>query len=91
MTRQEFHLNLNAMGQRRTKALYVEQVRQVSQRADYATERGVRRECPLHFSRELNAMQDSVYDIFHDLLEGVCQWDVSLALRSFIKYDIFTL
>ncbi|XP_034248689.1 uncharacterized protein LOC117649759 [Thrips palmi] len=80
------------MGPRRTKASFQEHVRQVSERPAFATECGVRRECPLHFTREFDAMQDSVFDIFHDFLEGVCQWDISLALRTFIKYDnLFTV
>jgi len=87
ITRAQFHENCNGMGEMRTKAMFTEHVRQVSERPAFATECGVRRECPLHFTKEFDGMQDSVFDIFHDILEGCGQWDVSLALRTFIKYQ----
>ncbi|XP_026289866.2 uncharacterized protein LOC113214642 [Frankliniella occidentalis] len=87
VSRQEFRANLLAVGERRTKAMLDEQVRLMNQRRSRQTEFGVRKSCPLHLSRGFDGTRDVIFDCFHDLLEGVCHWVVSLCLRSFISVD----
>lgn len=87
LSRQVFHQDCNAMGTRRTKAMFEDHARQVCGNPALSTEYGIQRGCPLHIAKDFSACQDAVFDIFHDLLEGVAQWDMFLALRCFIKVD----
>lgn len=92
ISRQEFHLNLNAVGARRTRQMFDQHVEMVQQRRSASRECGVKQGCPLHDARYFDATQDSILDIFHDILEGVCHWVLSLTLRSFIDdSNYFTL
>lgn len=85
VSRGEFRENMNAVAEKRTKAMYEEHVRRVSQNYNFSTECGVKgTDCALHASSGFDATQDAVFDIFHDFLEGLCHWVTSLTLRSFI-------
>lgn len=91
ISRADFRLNLNLMGEKRTRAMFDEHVEAVNRDRRFSTNCGVRTSCPLHLSKSFDATQDAVQDVLHDLLEGVCHWVVSLALRSFVANKYFTL
>ena len=83
--REDFRRDLNAMGIKRTRAMFEEHVQLVKQNKRFSSQCGVRTSCPLHLSRFFDATQDAPFDLLHDLLEGVCHWVISLPLRSFIN------
>ncbi|KAK3924210.1 Zinc finger protein 585B [Frankliniella fusca] len=85
VSRPDFRANLLAVGERRTKAMLEDHVRMVRERRSREKECGVRKSCSLHLSRGFDATCDIIFDCFHDLLEGVCHWVISLSLRSFIN------
>ncbi|KAK3924430.1 Zinc finger protein 322 [Frankliniella fusca] len=85
VSRPDFRANLLAVGERRTKAMLEDHVRMVRERRSQEKECGVRKSCSLHLSRGFDATCDIIFDCFHDLLEGVCHWVISLSLRSFIN------
>ncbi|KAK3911240.1 Zinc finger protein 605 [Frankliniella fusca] len=91
VTRAQFRANMNVVAERRTKETFEAHAAQARIPGN-STLTGVKKGCPLHLSTAFDATKDAVFDIFHDLLEGVAHWVVSLALRSFILKDkYFTL
>ncbi|KAJ1519216.1 hypothetical protein ONE63_011178 [Megalurothrips usitatus] len=91
VTRAQFRANMNVVAERRTKETFEAHAAQATIPGN-STLTGVKKGCPLHLSTAFDATKDAVFDIFHDLLEGVAHWVVSLALRSFILKDkYFTL
>ncbi|KAE8737700.1 hypothetical protein FOCC_FOCC016833 [Frankliniella occidentalis] len=83
VTRPEFRANMLVVAERRTKETFEAHAAQAGIPGN-STLTGVKKGCPLHLSEAFDATKDAVFDIFHDLLEGVAHWVVSLALRSFI-------
>ena len=85
ISRPEFRLDCKAMGEPRTRASFEADVQRVKQGVIIPTECGIRRDCPLHKAKFFSAPDDSPFDIFHDLLEGLCHVVILLALRYYVN------
>ncbi|KAK3929283.1 hypothetical protein KUF71_017743 [Frankliniella fusca] len=85
ITRPQFHADVRNVGERRTKDSFELDLARVKGRGPaYSTECGIRAECHFHKAAYFSAPDDSPFDIFHDLLEGVCHATLALASRYFV-------
>ncbi|KAK3932996.1 Heat-inducible transcription repressor [Frankliniella fusca] len=89
VSRQGLHQNCNAIGDRRTPESHAAHVEQVKARPAFATECGVKRDSPLKKAKYFSVTEDAPFDIFHDLLEGVCHIVIIMALYTFTVTDKF--
>ncbi|XP_064630378.1 uncharacterized protein LOC135489123 isoform X1 [Lineus longissimus] len=71
---------------RRTRATYDEDVT-----TNNVSETGIKRRCPLNDLSSFHVIDNHVFDIMHDLLEGVCLIEIKLALKSWIDQGRLTL
>ncbi|XP_064636949.1 uncharacterized protein LOC135493501 [Lineus longissimus] len=71
---------------RRTRASYDEDVA-----TNNVSETGIKRNCPLNTLSSFHVVDNYVFDIMHDLLEGVCLIEVKLVLKSWIDQGRITL
>lgn len=91
ISRSEVRADGNAVAAPRTRELHNYHLEQVSRRKKYSTECGVRRSCPLDEVPYFHCLESSIFDSFHDYLEGVCPLVVKLVLRHYIcKKKLFS-
>lgn len=80
-------------------AIYVENRESLRTTEKYETalelgnvqETGIKANCCLNELKYFHASTNYVQDIMHDMLEGVCSYDVSLVCKQLIKDGIFSL
>lgn len=84
ISRQELRLDSNHVAEPRTKHTHDQQVQEVLRVKKKSTLFGVKRDCPLNVLPYFHSAESSVFDSFHDILEGVASLDVKLVLRHFI-------
>lgn len=68
----------------RTKEAHAQQVQEVKQNPKKRSLYGVSKDCALNALPYFHCVESSVFDAFHDLLEGVVPLVVKLVLRHFI-------
>ncbi|KAK3925603.1 Zinc finger protein CRM3 [Frankliniella fusca] len=83
VSRPEIRANANAVGELRTIEAHREHVAAVANNPRLKTQYGVKRSCPLDAIPYFNCIDNNVFDIFHDLLEGVVKLDIKCVLREY--------
>jgi len=78
-------------GEMRTKEMHDRQVAAVKANHAQSTESGVSDECALHSSKYFHLTSNVVFDVMHDLLEGVIKFELKLVLSHFIAEGYFTV
>jgi hypothetical protein len=76
--------------QRRTRELFDEQVALVAENPAMSLQTGLNRDgrnSALHAANYFHASQNMVFDLMHDLLEGICQMELKFVLRKYICED----
>lgn len=68
----------------RTKELYEEHLALVGEDASQMTETGVRENRALHASKYFHFTMNDVFDIMHDILEGIAQMELELVISHFV-------
>ncbi|KAJ1531357.1 hypothetical protein ONE63_000041 [Megalurothrips usitatus] len=89
VSRQEIRADANAVGQLRTKEEHQRQVEMVLQQPSLSKEYGIKKACPLDEVPFFDWTTSTVFDVFHDLLEGVVPLDLKLVIRQFVFVDKF--
>jgi len=84
ISRSELRRDGNHVAALRTKETHAQQLQEVRQNQKRRSLYGVNRDCPLNVLPFFNCVESSVYDAFHDLLEGVVPLVTKLVLRYFI-------
>lgn len=75
--------------QQRTMDSHDSDVEIASQTRNGDNTTGVKRACPLDSLRNFHSSTNFNFDIMHDMLEGVCPYEVKLLLRQFICINRF--
>ncbi|KAK3921572.1 LOW QUALITY PROTEIN: Protein cubitus interruptus [Frankliniella fusca] len=84
--------NANAIGELRTCEEHQRQVELITARPNLLSEFGVKKSCPLNEAPYFDCTSSSVFDAFHDVLEGVVPLDIKLVIRHFIFVEnLFTV
>ncbi|KAK3924452.1 Chorion transcription factor Cf2 [Frankliniella fusca] len=84
ISRQELRQDGNCIGQPRTQETHDQQVEEVQENFSRSTLYGVKRSCPLYKVPFFKTVEGSVFDGFHDVLEGIAPLVVKLFLRNVI-------
>ncbi|KAJ1531337.1 hypothetical protein ONE63_000021 [Megalurothrips usitatus] len=82
--RPDFRLDGNHEAPMRTKEEHNRQVSGVESKPSCSSRYGVKRSCPLNDVPFFHCVEGSVFDSFHDILEGVAPYIIKLVLRHFI-------
>ncbi|KAE8749125.1 hypothetical protein FOCC_FOCC004033 [Frankliniella occidentalis] len=85
INRGDFRENGNEEAPLRTKHEHDNQVREVKEDYSLSTQYGVKDECCLNDCPFFHCVNGSVFDAFHDLLEGVVPAILKYVLRNFVK------
>lgn len=84
ISRAELRQDGNHVAEPRTKETHAQHVQEVSQNKRRSTLCGVSRDCPLNVLPYFHCVESSIFDAFHDLLQGIVPLVIKLVLRHFI-------
>lgn len=84
ISRSELRRDGNHVAALRTREAHAQQLQEVRQNQKRRSLYGVNKDCPLNVLPYFHCVESSVYDAFHDLLEGVVPLVIKLVLRYFI-------
>ena len=85
VSRKEIRACANALGEIRTREMHRNHLAALAQNSRYSTKCGVKRSCPLDQIPFFHCVENNVFDIFHELLEGVSPLVIKCVLRHYYK------
>ncbi|KAK3918242.1 Filamin A-interacting protein 1-like [Frankliniella fusca] len=90
VSRPEIRSCANAVGVTRTIEMHQGHVAEVTRQPNFRTQCGVKRSCILDNIPYFNCIDNNVFDIFHDLLEGVVPLVIKCVVGHYVKKKLFT-
>jgi hypothetical protein len=82
--REDMWADGTCIGEPRTHERHAQDVEAVSRRPSMQKKTGVKGPSKLDGLRFFRSLENSIFDIFHDLNQGICKMEVKLALREYV-------